>query len=571
MRFLDKAFDYVKSVKSGELPSGKYAKLAVDRFLNDLQKSQDDNSDFPYKFDEQKAEKALKFIHLIRHTKGTQATNREFIDWQPFQCFIVANLFGFIHKDTGYRRFTSAYIKMARKNGKTTLAAAIFNYLLLISPKGSEFYYAATKREQARIGFDIAKQQLIELKRDSKYIDGLYNFNAHTIFSETENKKVKVLGKESKSEDGLNPTAALVDELHAHPNSDLYDVIDTGMGSQSEPLLLAITTAGFNSDGYCFNYEATCKHMLAGVFTNDRLFVLTYDIDEEDDWQNPEVWIKANPSLGVTPTHEFMEQQFLKATTEGSSKAAQFKTKNLNMWLSSDEGFLDAKSWKQSGQHTFDEKELLGRPCYMGVDIASTRDFTAAVLVFPFEDGSLKVLTRFYYPEMNVPDGQISMKIPLKEWITDGYVIATEGNVFDLEYLTRDIIALNELYDIREISYDKWNATQMAIKLEEQGINLKPHPQTTTFFNGSVREFELLVASEKLHHNNSPVLSWMANNSVVFADSSGNRKVKKGVSKGAKVDGMVALLMAMTSFLNFTSEDNTIYNTDDRAEGLLFI
>ena len=556
---------YIKDVQSGKQVTGKWAKLAVERHVKDIAKSKRKN--YPYYFCEDTANKVLKFVHLLKHTKGRWAAENLTIDWQPFQCFMFASTIAWKRKKDDLRRFNTAYYKMARKNGKTTYAAALATYLLILDQEhGSEIYWAATKRDQARIGWSIQKKMIEKLIADSSQIKKHWKTNSQRIFSNTYNSFVDKLGKDSKREDGLNPAVAVIDEYHAHPDDAIVNVLETGMGSRQQPLLIYITTAGFNKHGVCYNYESICQSILQGKLKNERTFAIMYDLDEEDSWDDPKVWVKANPAIGETPTLDYMKSMCRKAKTEGASKLVEFKTKNLNQWSDTSEVWIQDDIWKKNGKR-FKEDDLLGRRCYVGMDLASVRDLTSVKLLFPpVEEGEpFKVVKRFFAPSDNLREKAKEDRVPYLDWVKDGHIILTDGNVTDYDYIYNEFEKFSEKYNIVSVAYDKWNAVELAIRMEQAGYNMKAFPQTTTYFNEPLKELEKLVAKKKLNHNHCPVLRWMNGNVNIWRDGNGNMKIlKKNQIK--KVDGMVALAMAIGEYLHY-KDDESIYE----ERGILYL
>ena len=564
---IEKFYKYIDDVKSGKQITGKYARLAVERHLRDLERSKENN--FPYFFCEDTAKRVLGFVHMLKHTKGKWVSEGLTIDWQPFQCFMFACTLAWLKKSDKLRRFNTAYNKMARKGGKTTYAAAVASYLLIADGEhGAEVYWAATKRDQAKIGWSIQKAMTEKLIRDSSYIRKHWKVNSQRIYSDSLGSFVDKLGKDSKREDGLNPHVAIIDEYHAHPDDGIVNVLETGMGSRQQPMLLYITTAGFNKYGVCYNYEKVCKDILEGKIENDRTFAICFDLDEGDEWDNSEVWIKSNPALGETPTFEYMQSMCNKAKTEGSTKLVEFKTKNLNQWTDTEDVWIKDEDWKANGGE-IDEETLKGRKCYVGMDLASIRDLTSVKLVFPpIEKGEpFKVIKRFFAPEDNIRERSKTDRIPYLNWVDQGHIILTAGNVTDYDYVYNEFENLANKYEIVSIAYDKWNAVELATRMELAGFNMKAFPQTTTYFNEPLKEIEKLIAKKQLNHGKCPVLRWMNGNVHIWRDGNGNMKIlKKDNIK--KVDGMVALAMAVGEYLHYKDE-TSIYETEARKDGFL--
>ena len=346
----------MEAVESGAVVTCEPVKLAVARQRHDLERQ--NTPDFPFYFDEQAAEKAIKTFKLLRHTKGEWATKRQLFQLQDFQAFEIACVFGWKKQDSGYRRFTRVYSETARKSGKTEKCAGIQAIGILEGEGGAEVYSAATTRDQARIVFDASKVMLQGLKSDGFKWAKPLKIQARVI--KYNDGIIEALSAEAKTLDGKNPHFVIIDEYHAHPTSDVLNVMETGMGARAQPLLYVITTAGFNIESPCYHMRETALNILRGVKTDESFFAIIYTLDPEDDWEDESVWIKPNPNIGNTPKWDWMREQHQKAKNEGFAKAVEFKTKNLNLWLNQREQWIDDsiyqacandelwKLWKQS-------------------------------------------------------------------------------------------------------------------------------------------------------------------------------------------------------------------------------
>lgn len=546
---IEKFYKYIDDVTSGKQITGKYARLAVERHLKDVERSKED--DFPYFFCEDTANRYIGFVHILKHVKGKYASMGATIDWSDFHCFLFGCIFGWKRKEDNYRRFTTSYLKMARKNAKTTFAVAVSEAMLMLDKEyGAEVYWTATKKDQADIGWSMQKATKNKLKKDSKLVNKLWKTNSIRIYCERTNSFVAKLGRDSDKEDGANPHLGIIDEYHAHPTDDMRNVLESGMGSREQPHILIITTAGYNIHGVCHQYEGICKDILDNKLSNDNVFVCISDLDKGDNWEDEETWIKANPMIGITPTWKYMRDQYKKAKLQGGTKIVDFQTKNLNMWVGSAEVWLDDESWMGNG-FEFKEETLKGCKCYAGLDLASVRDITALVLLFPptEENNKFTVIRRFFVPEENAIERSKKDRIPYVNWVDSGDLIATPGNVTDYDYVYNEFENLANKYEIASVAYDKWNAVELATRMELAGFNMKAFPQTTTYFNEPLKEIEKLVAKKQLNHGNCPVLRWMNGNVQIWRDGNGNMKIlKKDNIK--KVDGMVALAMAVGEYLD---------------------
>jgi phage terminase large subunit-like protein len=553
---------FIEDVVSGKLHIGNYARLAVDRHLADLK-----NNDWEYYYSEEKATRAFSFISALRHTKGEFAGQS--FNIQPFQEFFIKVLFGW-QKKTGGRRFRKAYLEIARKNGKTELAAAIAVYCFLLDNEtGAEVYTAATTRDQARIAFDTAKVFLKNLKNDSKTFNKLVNVLKYNCNVPTTNTKFESVSADADTLDGLNPHCAIIDEYHAHKTSDVLEVMETGMGSRTQPLLLITTTAGFNRESPCYMYRKVMIDILEKRKIDESVFPLLFCLDEGDDWQDKKNWTKSNPNLGVTPYMDYMDNQYQKALNEGAAKQIQFMTKNLNVWTSTSSVWI-SQSYIDATRLYIDDATLYNKKCFAGLDLASTRDICALVLCFPVQEGLSKLHIKSYYfcPEDNVRERSLSDGVPYLQWQQDGYLIMTDGNVTDYDYIKNKVIEITAKYKIECICFDRWNASQLVIQLTNDGANMKPFGQGFISMSAPTKEIEKLFLSNEITHDGNPVLEWMMSNVILRLDPAGNIKIDKAKST-EKVDGAVAMVMAYAQIMQ--GERPTIYESKERESGLLML
>ena len=387
--------EYIREVTSGKVPVCKMVKLAVKRHVSDLKKSK--AGTFPYYFDQKKAQSAIIFFSLLVHTKGKLAGQK--LKPEPWQQFIIAMIYGWRRVDNNKRRFRKAYIQVARKNGKSFLAAGVSLYDLITEP-GAEVYSAATKKDQARIVFDDAKKTVQYSKDLKKYIKPL----AHSLTCA--DGSMKPLASDSNTLDGLNPSCAIIDEYHAHKTTELIDVIDTGMRARQQPLMFIITTAGNNRNAPCFEEYENCKKLLSGAdgYENDEYFCIIYELDKGDDWKEERNWYKANPNLGVSVELDAMRAAFREAMLSATKETA-FRTKNLNEWMNIAEAWITEQRWSKCYQK-YNENKLLKLRCYGGIDLSKRLDFTVLTWYFLLPNGKRYAKHYFY-----IPEGQIDAKM----------------------------------------------------------------------------------------------------------------------------------------------------------------
>ena len=556
---------YIADVKAARIPVCRWTYLSVMRHVSDLKRV--GKKDFPYHFDAKAAKRAIDFIQLLEHTKGEFANRSLHSDiklkLQPWQQFLVWSMEGWRNKE-GFRRFTRAYIEVARKNGKSSLAAALANYHFFAdSPReiGPEIYFAATKQQQAAISWEEAERQI---RRNAmlREMAQTYKSKKHVVIPATA-AIMRPLGRDSKTEDGLNPSFAVIDEYHAHPDAGIIDVIESGMGARKQPLIVIITTAGTNYTGPCFEEHEHLKKMLEGsIPAVDNFFGIIYTLDENDDWKNPKVWIKANPNLGVSVDKTRLAEQISLAASS-TTKITNIKTKRLNLWCKSVLGWITHAAWEKCGAEKYTENDLKGRPCYGGMDLSSTQDITAISLSFPpqSEGEPYKHIYRFYIPEELAAEKEGMDKVPYRVWIDEGFIIATPGNVIDYDWIEQDIFSMAATYEIQEFCFDPFHAQEIVNHLSTAGINMIPIQQGYRMMSPMCDSFEKRVLSQEMAHGNNPVMRWMISCVELKSDRQGNvmpMKPRRG-STGKRIDGVVANVMSLGRASLQMSADKSVY------------
>lgn len=528
---------YASKVLAGKIPAGKLVTLACQRHIDDL--AQGKKRGLIWDGDE--AQFAIDFFQLLKHSKGRWGG--ETFDLSPWQEFIVGSLFGWKRKD-GTRRFRIAYSEIPRKNGKSTLAAGIGLFLLVADGEpGAEVYSAATKRDQARLTHSEAKRMVQSSSALRRHLS-IFKDNLSVPAS---NSKYEPLGADADSLDGLNPSGLILDELHAWKTRDLWDVLDTARGARDQPLTFAITTAGVNEHSICGEQRSYSVRVLQGIIQDDSHFAYIATIDEGDDWRDPKAWRKANPNLGVSITEEYLSEQFKKAEASISSQNAM-KRLYLDVWTRSIDGWLDMDSWNRCASIPVIPEELNGKPCWGGLDLASTNDIAAFVLVyFSFDDSGnrvWKVRPFFWVPEDGHSKREKQLREILHPWIMQGYVKETPGDVIDIATIEADIIDLSKSERIQEIAYDHWNAESTAQRLSLEGMTMVKFPQNLSNFTEPSKELEASVIAGRFGHGANPVLTWMASNTASISDGRGSimPSRKKSIQK---IDGIPATIQAM--------------------------
>ena len=549
---------YAEDVLNGEIPTSKYVRKAVESFDEDLNKDE-----FDYYFDAAEAEKYIMFFsRFLKHSKGTFAGQS--FELLPWQQFVIANIYGWKRSDNHARRYRTAYIQVGRKNGKSTMLSGLALAMLdFDGEEGSEVYFAATKRDQARICFDEAARMVRSSPSLSKRI-GVHRANMHVTKT---NSKAEPLSSDKNSLDGLNAHLAVIDEYHAHPTSAVYNVLKSSMGSRKQPLMFTITTAGFNVDGACYQLAKTCKEVLDKKKTDDSLFSMIYELDEDDDWKDAKGWIKANPSLGSSISLEYLQQQYTQAKNYGGAEEVNFKTKHCNQWVRSSSSWVSDEIWKANDLGVVDwDGETT---CYGGLDLASVSDFCSLVLVSPRSDGGYDTKRFYWLPEDAIEkrlykdESTIYMELRFAE-----EVFVTPGNVTDYDYIRRCITGyyvengvvnfdddcLMKKYDLRSIAFDRYNSSQLIINLTNDGVEMSPMGQGYVSMSAPMKEVYRLLLEGKLNHEGDPVLRWMAGNLEVTYDPAMNCKPDKARSQD-KIDGITALICAVGEAMTETHDD----------------
>ena len=544
---------YAKDVLSGEVVVGNYIINAIKRNEADLKRKD-------IFFDSDEGVKALQFISALQHTKGKWKGDR-FIP-MPWQQWLIYTLFGWKRRnDAGdvIRRFRTAYFEVARKGGKTALMSAAANYMFYADGEaGPEVYFGATTTKQAKICFNESRAMVLQnkiLKSKTK----VYTHNMSLLNDPV--SKFEPTSREADNMDGLNPSCAIIDEYHAHKTSDVYDVFKSGMGSRQQPLQLTITTAGFNKGAPCYQLRRTCIDILNGVKKDDSMFTMIFAPDEGDDWTLEDTWKKANPSLGETISIDYLRAEFTQAQNNVSEQV-NFKTKHLNLWSETSSTWIETSKW-DSAEMKITDKELREMDCYGGLDLASTRDLTAFVLVFA--DGERIFIKPFFFVPLDTIQARSKADgVAYNTWEIEGSLIGTPGNVVDYEYIRQKINELGEIYKIKSIAYDRWNSSQLIIWLNDDGAVMNPYAQSYSQLSTPTKEIEKKLYNGDLRHDGNPVMSWNISNVEITMNSGGNIKADKRKSE-EKIDGVVALAMGIGQMLTerMGDEGDSIYETRD--------
>lgn len=542
------AQEYARGVVAGEIPACKWTRLAVERQLADLQR--EPSADWPWVFDPDRAARPCEFIGLMPHIKGKWARERQLIEFEGWQSFIVTTVFGWVHRDTGLRRYREAYVEVPRKNAKSTVTSGLSLYMLAADGEhGAEVYSAATTKEQARIVFNDARA-MAERTPDLRTYLGVAILT-HCITVAHTSSKFSPLAAEASTQDGLNVHFAAVDELHAHKTRDLYDVIDTARGAREQSLLWLITTAGTDRSGICYERRTHITKVLDAVIEDPSMFGIIYTIDDEDDPFDPTTWAKANPNWLVSVLPDDMHAAARKAQAMPSS-LNNFLTKRLNVWVSGESPWMDMRAWDKCADPDLDINDFAGEKCWAGLDLAQKKDFAAYVKVFERPD-AWYVFTKLYLNELAV---QESGNAHLSGWARSGHVQVTDGDITDFDVLAEDMRSDCRQFDMQEIAFDPALSMYFAGKLIEEGLPLVEIAQRALFFTPPLIQVENLVLEKKLIHDGNPVMTWMVSNLVVKVSKFNELRSPTKERPENKIDGPMAMLMALGRALQNTPTDN---------------
>jgi phage terminase large subunit-like protein len=504
-------------------------------------------------FDAAAADRAVYFIEsFCRHSQGELAGQLfELTDWEEFQ---VRVLFGWKRAD-GSRRFRFAYIQVARKNGKTTLAAAIALYLTIADQEpGAEVYSAATKRDQSKKCFDEAARmvrQSPELREVCEVFGGRPHSRVNNISVDELAAKFEPLASDADTLDGLNVHGAILDEIHKWKRAELLDVIQYGTGARRQPLLFGITTPGTGTEGVCREQRDYSEKVLTGIVEDDAYFAFVCEPDPEADFTDQKTWEQGNPNIDYTVNREDLDEECARAL-EIVSRQNDFRRYRCGQWTEQAERWLDMHVWRQRNGGTFDPEILRGRPCYGGLDLASTTDLAAFGLWFPPREIDIRedrpwhyLLTFPFIPADRLARLKRTDRVPFEAWRDEGYLEATPGDAIDYEYIRQTILEAAGLYQILEIGYDPWNALNLVQQLQDtDGLTMVLIQQGTRSLNAPCKELERMLSRGLVRHGEHPVLTWCASNAATWTDANGCIKPSKK-SSGGKIDALQAQIMAL--------------------------
>lgn len=506
-----------------------------------------------YRFDDEAADRAVNFIEkYLRHWKAP-FDGKPFL-LSPFQKDeIVRPLFGFLRPD-GTRLFREAYIQLPRKNGKSALVAAILLYIFYTGGGGLEVYTAATKRDQAMIVFNDCKafvKNSPPLRRRTKIL------NTELEYSKTSSKLLP-LSADYSSMDGLNVSGASIDELHAHKSPHVHDVIATAVGSRSmggSPLLVKITTAGEGESGVCKDQYEYAEKILSGGREDDAFFCYIAEADPDIPWDDPRAYEQANPNLDVSISREYLERERQKAMASPSYRRT-YERYHLNRWVQAGVSkWLDVQQWKRN-KRPFKRRDLIGRKCYGGLDLAHVNDLCAFSLVFPMDDGSVYVLVWYWIPEDILAEKVETDRAPYDVWRDQGWIETTPGASIEQDWIADRVIEICEEFKPEMVAYDNWNATHVTQKMQKAKIEMVEFIQGLKSFHTPSQELERRNIEGTIHHDGNPCTTWCVGNVMVKRDDSDKiRPVKKHKESRERIDGVISTIMALDCHIRLDTPD----------------
>lgn len=553
---------YARAVIKGTTPACGYVRLACTRYLDDLEAAK--AKAYPYRFDNGAAEHACNFIEALPHTKGhwaigtpgVEGTN--LITLEAWQCFIVCNLFGWLGKADGLRRYRETYFEIPRKNGKSVLAAAIALYLFAADGEpGGEVFSGATTERQA---WEVFRPAQLMAKRTPALLEafGIEVGAKHLHIVADASRFEPVIGKPG---DGASPHCAVIDEYHEHKTGAMLDTMQTGMGARRQPLLFVITTAGSDIAGPCYALRTDAIKVLEGTVENDRLLAIIYTLDEGDDWTTPEALVKANPNLGVSVSGEYLKAQ-QQAAINSARKQATFKTKHLNVWVYARSPWMNMHAWAACADPSLDLADFTDEQAHAGGDVSAKKDVTSWCRVFT---RSIEGVEHYYiFSEHWLPEDQINdpSKAHYQEWVNTGELQTTDGDILDLDEIELAIQDAAQVHQILEIGFDPWGAYQLMSNLQSgkngRPLNVVEVPQTVKYLSEPMKWLAAFAEAGRLHHIGDPVLAWGVSNVVAREDANGNLFPRKERREN-KIDPAVALIIAFNRVLMTETPTASVY------------
>jgi len=533
--------NYALDIRSGKIPACKIVIGAINRYFADLENPL-------YYFDDKQVDKVLAFSRLCSHVKGDLRGKRiELADWQQF---IIANLFGFIRKDNGLRKYRTAYIEVPRKSGKSTFVSIIVNWFLICEKGQHDIYTAAVSRDQARIVFDDARQMIVINPILAKRV----NVFQHHIIEPKNNSTLKPLAAKANTIEGTNPSLAIIDEYHLHPDNSVYSALSLGMGARDNAMLIAITTAGTSTISPCKQQNDYVQKLLQGEAEDESYFGIIYTLDDEKEFEEESAWIKANPNLGVSVKLEELRDQVKRSKAIGTT-LTETLTKRFNIWCQGEQQWIRAKTWKDCAG-TFEVNDY--DDLIIGLDLSVSNDLTALGMLFPDGD-KIKFKGRYYIPKALLTSTDNKNAAIYKNWVDKGFLHIAGDERIDFALIKRDILELAEQYNLISVAYDPWNANYLTTELIGESITIEKARPGYQTMSPACKELELYTATKRITHDNNPVMNWAMSNVVVEMDAAGNIKPNKAKSPN-KIDPAIGLINAFHVYMMEVQERNLYEN-----------
>lgn len=550
--YLAIAKKYARDVSTGKILACKWVKLACKRQTEDLKKYARSGL---YEWSKEEAGRICRFIELLTHAKGELAGQRVVLE--PWQIFILTTVFGWRRRADGGRRFRRAYIEVPRGSGKSTLSSGVALYCLLADrEQGADVYSFATTRDQAKIVFGDAKV----MAENSVALRERFGLQvlANALYVPRTNSTFQAKSAEGSTLDGLNTHLAIVDELHAHKTRAVYDVVETSLGKRRSSLLWCITTAGFDTSGICYEVRTMSTKVLSRTTEDETQFAIIYTIDDGDDWSSMEALEKANPNWNVSVRPEVITALLQKAKALPSA-INNFKTKHLDVWCSARSAWLDMGAWNRCETSGLELSDFEGQPCFIGLDIGSKSDLTVKTYLFPFEeDGKDKyaLFCECWLPSKAI---ETSTNSQYSGWVRSGYIRETDGAMTDLNVIEDSIREDLSRFDVQAITYDPWQATQIATSLSDEGAPMIECRFTVQNVSDPMKTLEALVIDGRIVHDGNPVMAWMMGNVEARIDAKDNIFPRKERHEN-KIDGAVAAILALRGAATYEPKKKTNLN-----------
>ncbi|MGO2509049.1 MAG: terminase large subunit [Vibrio hibernica] len=522
---------YALDVQSGVIPACKAIKGAVSRYFDDL--ARDD-----IYLDHIEAERFLRFSTLATHFKG-ELTGQAFVI-EPWEAWILVNAICWKWKGTNHNKHREIFVFVPRKNGKSFICSLFANYLLLVDDAQHDVFSYAMNATQARLVFDGAKQMI----NQSKPMRKRAQVWAHHIDHTPTNSRFKPICANSGGNEGLGGSS-ICDEYHTHPDDSMHSVMQLSMAARKRAWHFTITTAGTSMISACHEYYDYCKNVATGVIESDSVFAAIYELDDEKEIEQPSLWVKANPNMGVSIYEDELTDTITKAKAI-PSKWTEVLVKRFNIWRNGESEFISLDKWQQchNSKIAFSKHDT----AFIGLDLSSHCDLTALWLVVPTgETGAVKIKGQCYLPSAALEQGKKNAEA-YQRWADRGYITIIQGDTIDYEFIERDIYDLCERFNVQSVAFDPWNSNQMITRLESNGVETEKVRQGFVSLSPTTKALQTAILQGKIEHDNNPVLNWAMGNVVLSHDAADNVKPDKSKSQN-KIDPVAALINAYRTWM----------------------